>query len=253
MLQTTFSRLQEAGQILKLKPAAINDFLKPAAVFDFSIELSSGKKLAAYRVGHNNRFGPFKGGIRYHPSVTLEEVRALATLMTLKVACVGLPFGGGKGGVAVDPRHLTQNELEELSRLFVRHLKDHIGPPQRYTSPRCQYLAANHWLDDRRVQSNYGRLFGSCFYRQVATDGWQFGSAGGDWAWWSYRFGANFNFRQERKKPLTIAPAKELATLAVILPKLSLKKNPIGRLLPAADESAAFKSVDGQALPLAGN
>src|SRR5829696_1855869 len=85
-----------------------------------------------YRVQHNNRRGPYKGGIRFHPDVDLDEVRALATLMSLKTAAVGLPLGGGKGGVSVNPRELSSSELEELSRKYASHLQPTLAPSKMY-------------------------------------------------------------------------------------------------------------------------
>lgn len=101
----------------------------------FQIELENGKKFDAYRVQHNNERGPYKGGIRYHQNVTLDEVKTLATLMSLKTAAVGLPLGGGKGGIAVNPRDLTHEELEELTRKYVRALHEHIGPDRDVPAP----------------------------------------------------------------------------------------------------------------------
>src|SRR5690606_10384403 len=86
----------------------------------FTIDLENGKSFPAYRVQHNNKQGPYKGGIRFHQNVSLDEVRTLATLMSLKTAAVGLPLSGGKGGVTVNPRDLTHEELEELTRKYVR-------------------------------------------------------------------------------------------------------------------------------------
>src|SRR5690606_25930614 len=91
--------------------------------------------LRAFRVQHNNTLGPFKGGIRFHQDVSLEEVRALALLMTLKTAAVGLPFGGGKGGVVIDPKVLSATELEELSRKYVQGVWQHIGPTKDIPAP----------------------------------------------------------------------------------------------------------------------
>ena len=135
MLNTAQSLILRAGRKLGLDQAVIAEFLKPNVVHDFEIELSSGKKLRAYRVQHNNQHGPYKGGIRFHPEVNLDEVRALATLMSLKTAAVGLPLGGGKGGVAVDPRELSPEELEELSRKYAAHLAEHIGPHKDVPAP----------------------------------------------------------------------------------------------------------------------
>jgi glutamate dehydrogenase/leucine dehydrogenase len=86
-------------------------------------------------VQHNNKLGPYKGGIRYHENVTLEEVQTLATLMSLKTAAVGLPLGGGKGGITVNPRELSDDELEELSRKYARQLTPHIGPDKDVPAP----------------------------------------------------------------------------------------------------------------------
>jgi glutamate dehydrogenase (NAD(P)+) len=81
-----------------------------------------------YRVQHDNARGPMKGGFRYHPQVDLDEVRALAALMTLKTAVVNIPYGGAKGGIAVDARTLSQRELERLTRKFIDQIHDVIGP-----------------------------------------------------------------------------------------------------------------------------
>ena len=75
-----------------------------------------------YRIQHNNARGPFKGGIRFHQEVDLDEVRSLAALMTFKTALVNIPYGGGKGGITVDPRNLSKRELEQLSRRFFRRI-----------------------------------------------------------------------------------------------------------------------------------
>ncbi len=135
MLNTATSLILRAGHQLGLDDAIINDFLEPNSEHIFEIELKNGKRFKAYRVQHNDHHGPYKGGIRFHPEVNLEEVRALATLMSLKTAAVGLPLGGGKGGITVDPRHLSPAELEELSRAYARHLSPHIGPHKDVPAP----------------------------------------------------------------------------------------------------------------------
>ncbi|MEK7584243.1 MAG: Glu/Leu/Phe/Val dehydrogenase, partial [Patescibacteria group bacterium] len=107
----------------------------------------------AYRVQYNNARGPFKGGIRYHQNVDLDEVKALAFWMTIKCAVANIPLGGGKGGVIVDPRELSPTEIERLSREFVRAFKDVIGPdkdipaPDVYTTPQIM-----HWMADEFVK-----------------------------------------------------------------------------------------------------
>jgi glutamate dehydrogenase (NAD(P)+) len=88
-----------------------------------------------YRVQHDNSRGPMKGGLRYHPAVDLDEVRALASLMTWKTAVVDLPFGGAKGGVDCDPKELTAGELERLTRAFVARVHSFIGPHEDIPAP----------------------------------------------------------------------------------------------------------------------
>ncbi len=93
------------------------------------------KVFIGYRVQHNNARGAYKGGIRYHQDVDLHEVRALAALMSLKTAVVGIPYGGGKGGVTVDPRKLSQTELERLTRMFIDKIDPIIGVQEDIPAP----------------------------------------------------------------------------------------------------------------------
>jgi glutamate dehydrogenase (NAD(P)+) len=88
-----------------------------------------------YRVQHNNARGPMKGGLRYHPEVDLDEARALASLMTWKTAVVDVPYGGGKGGIDVDPKTLTKGELERITRTFVDRIHGFIGPNEDIPAP----------------------------------------------------------------------------------------------------------------------
>jgi glutamate dehydrogenase (NAD(P)+) len=104
-----------------------------------------------YRVQHNDARGPFKGGLRYHPTVDLKEARTLAHLMTLKTAVVNIPFGGGKGGIACDPKQLTMRELETLTRNFTNLLGENIGPridipaPDVNTNPQVMAWMADEY------------------------------------------------------------------------------------------------------------
>ncbi len=92
-------------------------------------------RFEAYRVQHSSVRGPGKGGIRYHPNVTLDEVKALATWMTWKCAVVNIPFGGAKGGVTCDPKHLSQHELERITRRYTSAILPLIGPDQDIPAP----------------------------------------------------------------------------------------------------------------------
>ena len=102
-----------------------------------SIELDSGQvaTFPGFRVQHDNSRGPMKGGVRYHPSLTQEEVTTLASLMTWKTAVVNLPFGGAKGGIACSPAQLSTKELERLTRKFVDQTQDLLGPTRDIAGP----------------------------------------------------------------------------------------------------------------------
>jgi glutamate dehydrogenase/leucine dehydrogenase len=133
-LQDVRSAVRRVAGELGLDTEAVEELLALNKVHEFEVK-ADGKTYPAYRVQHDNRLGPYKGGIRFHPSVELDEVSTLATLMTLKAAAAGLPLGGGKGGVAVNPRELTKQELEELSRHYAKQLAPHIGPQQDIPAP----------------------------------------------------------------------------------------------------------------------
>lgn len=135
MLDTAQALIKKGGKLLSLSDKEIDGLIKINAEHIFEIKLKNGKTFQAYRVQHNNKRGPYKGGIRFHPGVNLDEVRALSTLMSFKTAAVGLPLGGGKGGVTVDPRELSDVELEELSRQYARYLTPHIGPQKDVPAP----------------------------------------------------------------------------------------------------------------------
>src|SRR3954454_19511942 len=122
------------------------------------VTLSDGKihVFSGFRVQHNGARGPYKGGIRYHPEVDLDEVRALAMLMTWKTAVVGIPFGGAKGGVNVDARKLEDRELQAITRSFMDKIEKVLGPTRDIPAPdvgtNAQTMA---WLMDE-----YGKLHG---------------------------------------------------------------------------------------------
>lgn len=132
MLKDVQQLIEKTALNLKLEPELLDLVLKPDRVIEFKIpiRMDNGKirVFQAFRSQHNNALGPYKGGIRFCQEVSREEVIGLSLLMTLKTALVGLPFGGGKGGVIVDPKGLSEKELEELSRGYTRGIADFIGP-----------------------------------------------------------------------------------------------------------------------------
>jgi glutamate dehydrogenase (NADP+) len=132
-------QLEKALEHIEISQDARNVLEKPKEVLEVNIpvrmEDGSLKVFTAYRVHYNDALGPTKGGIRYHPNVSLEEVKALAFWMTFKTAVVGLPFGGAKGGIIVDPKKLTKHELEHLSRNYIHSIYDFIGPDKDIPAP----------------------------------------------------------------------------------------------------------------------
>jgi len=132
-------RIVELTHDMKLSKIEHELLNRPKRVFTFSIpvDMDNGdvKIFNGYRVQYNDALGPTKGGIRFHPEVDLEEVKTLAFLMALKCSLVGLPFGGAKGGIEVDPNTLSKNEKERLTRGFVREVHPLIGPQKDIPAP----------------------------------------------------------------------------------------------------------------------
>ncbi len=145
-LDLAVQQLDEAAEIMNLDPTLHKIFRRPKRVLQVSIpvKMDSGEYevFTGYRVHHNFNRGPTKGGIRYHPDVTLEEVQALAMWMTWKCAVVNIPYGGAKGGVVCNPKEMSMRELESLTRRFAFEICSMIGPdsdipaPDVYTNPQ---------------------------------------------------------------------------------------------------------------------
>ena len=129
----------EAADKLELNPNVRTLLLTPEREVQVQVpvEMDDGtlKTLIGYRVQHNNARGPYKGGLRYHHEVDLDEVRALASLMTWKTAVVNLPYGGAKGGIAIDPRQLSRREKRAITHKFVDQIHDFIGPDKDIPAP----------------------------------------------------------------------------------------------------------------------
>lgn len=137
--QIAIEQLERAARIAEIDPQAIEILKHPQRVIRVSIPVrmdnGSIKVFTGYRSQHNNALGPYKGGVRYHPNVTMDEVIALSMWMTWKVSLAGLPLGGGKGGVAVNPKELSKGELERLTRGYVRAIAPFIGPDVDVPAP----------------------------------------------------------------------------------------------------------------------
>src|SRR5271155_3119276 len=133
------ARFDEAAELLGLDEGLRKILRSPALELKVSVPvlLDDGRYevFTGYRVQHSIVRGPSKGGIRFAPDVTLDEVRALASWMTWKCAVVNIPFGGGKGGVIVDPHLLSDTELEKLTRRYTAEIIDFIGPERDVPAP----------------------------------------------------------------------------------------------------------------------
>lgn len=139
VLKNTIKFFTRAADILKLEDewrSRLTSCNRSLQV-DFPVKMDDGsiKIFVGYRVQHNNTRGPFKGGIRYHPDVSLDEIKALAMLMTWKCAVVNIPFGGAKGGVICDPKKMSISEIERLTRRFVSEIMPLIGPDYDIPAP----------------------------------------------------------------------------------------------------------------------
>jgi glutamate dehydrogenase len=132
-------QIKEACDALGLEPAVYEILKQPQRFMEVAIPVpmddGSVKVFPGFRSQHNDAIGPTKGGLRFHPDVYADEVKALSMWMTFKCACIGLPYGGGKGAIKVDPRLLSKGELERLSRGWVREMAQIIGPEKDIPAP----------------------------------------------------------------------------------------------------------------------
>ena len=139
IFEDAIGRLDRAFQYAEIDQEAVERLKHPKQILEVSIPVrmddGSLRVFTGFRVRHDDTRGPTKGGIRYHPDVNLAEVKALAFWMTFKCAVAGLPYGGGKGGVIVNPKELSRMELERLTRGFVEQIADFIGPETDVPAP----------------------------------------------------------------------------------------------------------------------
>lgn len=159
-LENTRQHVARAASALELGADVLASLEKPREVHAFEVPMpledGSTKIFSAWRVQHNDALGPYKGGIRYHPASSMDEVSALASLMTWKTSLAGLPYGGAKGAITVDPKAMTPKELEAVSRSYVRRLSQVIGPDRDIPAPDVGTNAAvMAWMADE-----YGKLTG---------------------------------------------------------------------------------------------
>src|SRR5271155_4141958 len=161
--------LDRAARAAQVEPYVQTILTQPKneIIVNFPVRMDNGdiRLFKGYRVQHNNLLGPFKGGMRYHPQVALDDVKALAAMMTWKSALLRLPFGGGKGGIKFDPHSVSKHELQRITRRFTHALGENIGPEYDIPAPDVgtngQTMA---WMMD-----TYANMVGS--YQKQAVKG----------------------------------------------------------------------------------
>ncbi len=243
MLDSAQAYILQAAQSLNLSDETIQKLLKPEAIHAFEITLHD-KKYPAFRVQHSSARGPYKGGIRFHPDVNQDEVQALATLMSFKTAAVGIPLGGGKGGIRVDPKSLDEEELENLSREYVRKLVDYIGPQKDVPAPDVN---TNGKVIDWMVEE-YSALTGdttkASFTGKSIAQG---GSEGREEA--TGRGGAITlkvlrELEGKLEQPLTIA-IQGFGNVGVFFAETTEADYPQWKIVAATDSSGGIKNTEG--------
>jgi glutamate dehydrogenase (NADP+) len=163
VFQDAVARVERIGARAGISLEVIDSLRHPEACLTASLPVrmddGATRHFIGYRCRYNDARGPAKGGIRFHPDVSLEEVQALALWMSIKCAVVDIPYGGGKGGVTVDPKKLSRLELERLSRAYMRAMADFVGPevdipaPDVYTNARIMGWMADEYETIRRIKA----------------------------------------------------------------------------------------------------
>ncbi|CAM1363039.1 Glutamate dehydrogenase [Tenacibaculum soleae] len=153
MLQNVMKQFDAAADLVNLNPniKKILGITNNELIINFPVRMDNGdvEVFKGYRVQHNNALGPYKGGLRYHPTIDIDAVKALAMWMTWKTSLTGLPYGGAKGGIQMDPKKYSQSELERITRRFTYALGDNIGPEHDIPAPDVNTNAQTMaWIAD---------------------------------------------------------------------------------------------------------
>lgn len=152
-----------AAKKISLDPLLLTNLLEPERTISVSLPFKKDNgeivTTTGYRIQHCSILGPYKGGIRYHQEVSMDEIKAFAILMTMKNAVIGIPLGGGKGGITIDPKKLSESELETLTRLFTKRLGTAIGPtidvpaPDVNTNPKIMNWIADEYTKNLKLKT----------------------------------------------------------------------------------------------------
>src|SRR3989344_1845307 len=174
--ENALNQLDKALKYLELTSDQIERLRNPEKIIsvNFPVEMDDGHKkiFHGYRVQYSSKRGPYKGGIRFHHQVDMNEMKALAFWMAVKCAVADIPMGGGKGGVEVDPKKLSDKELEKLSRAYVAAIANEIGPEIDVPAPDVNTTSQiMNWMVDEfiRIRSRNQKIGNSEKSRLMAT------------------------------------------------------------------------------------
>ncbi len=153
MYDTVLNQFEKTADLIGLNPniKKILALTNNEIIVHFPVKMDNGEVeiFTGYRVQHNNALGPYKGGLRYHPTVNVDDAKALAMWMTWKTSLAGLPYGGAKGGIQIDPRNYSLGELERITRRFTYALGENIGPEHDIPAPDVNTNAQTMaWIAD---------------------------------------------------------------------------------------------------------
>lgn len=163
MLKTAQNTIIKTGKAMGLAQDVIDRLVQPDGIHEYTLQVKmdngENRLFTAFRIQHNDNLGPYKGGIRFHPNVSRDEVQALATLMSIKCAVAGLPYGGGKGGIIFNPKEMSEGELERISKEYVRAVSTIIGPTRDVPAPDVNTNGQiMKWMLDELVKINKKQL-----------------------------------------------------------------------------------------------
>lgn len=208
--ENALKQMEVAQEVAKIEPEIYEILKKPQRFLEVQIPVKmdngSIKIFTGYRSQHSNARGPFKGGIRYHPNVSVSEVKALSAWMTWKCATVDIPYGGGKGGIICNPKEMSKAEIERMSRGYIREIARFIGPdvdipaPDVYTNSEIMM-----WMVDE-----YSKIIGK--YEPAVITGKPLGKGGSEGRETATGVGGSYVIR-EAAKHLGLDPKK--TTVAV--------------------------------------
>ena len=159
LFEAALAQIQKAASLIELDPEYMAILSQPQneVIVNFPVRMDSGhlQMFTGYRIQHNNILGPYKGGLRFHPAIDLDEVKALAAWMTFKSALVGIPFGGAKGGVTIDPNKYSEAEICRIVRRFTHALSYNIGPEHDIPAPDVGTNSQTmDWIMDTYANTN---------------------------------------------------------------------------------------------------